>query len=474
MSEIMLFSAKIEETLRGNKLKSRPNAGTGVWVSFLLPTSILIALSKNPQILSHTYKLATIASIGIIITNIILLTQKVRFNNFKIGIPYCISTIFMSFLFHTCLHRGYAFSFYSGLFSTYVYYKSIPWMFKTFPASFTFGEATCVAQGVILFFYTASVNITQAFFHTPNKVVQISTTILQVGIIGLAIIIYVTYKFERCRTTVPFYTLTASVFTFGILGPLHILLKRSPVLWIIDLLTSRPRTVYVILFWAVCVAVSGIVISGQIKSGRKANTTIRKAFHILVFIVYLTGLIDQCSVLYLASGIIFVFLVALEIVRKLNLPPLGIHLQDAFVVFSDEKDAGSFALTAIYLSVGCSLPIWIHPDTCDVTDSAGFNLLPLLSGILSIGIGDTMASVVGTWVGKYKWPKTKKTFEGTTACIVSQMWIIFLLIHSGYIYNTQPNIAKAGFAIVTTSLVEALTDQIDNLVLPLIMYIILF
>lgn len=84
----------------------RPNAGTGIWVLFLLPTSILIALFKNPQILSHTYKLATIASIGIIITNIILLTQKARFNNLKIGIPHYISIIFMSFLFHVCLHRG--------------------------------------------------------------------------------------------------------------------------------------------------------------------------------------------------------------------------------------------------------------------------------------------------------------------------------------------------------------------------------
>lgn len=50
------------------------------------------------------------------------------------------------------------------------------------------------------------------------------------------------------------------------------------------------------------------------------------------------------------------------------------------------------------------------------------------------------------------------------------MYISFI----GYIYNTQPNIAKAGLAVVVTSLVEALTDQIDNLILPLIMYIILF
>lgn len=84
----------------------RPNASSGLWVSFILPTSVLIALFKNPQILSHTYKLATIAATGLIISNILLLTQKVKYKNFKIGIAHYFSTIFMVFLFHTCLHRG--------------------------------------------------------------------------------------------------------------------------------------------------------------------------------------------------------------------------------------------------------------------------------------------------------------------------------------------------------------------------------
>lgn len=86
------------------------------------------------------------------------------------------------------------------------------------------------------------------------------------------------------------------------------------------------------------------------------------------------------------------------------MPPLAETLQNGLVVFCDEKDAGIIAFTPMYLLAGCSLPLWLHPAPCDVTNSAIFNLLPLLGGLLTTGVGDTAASVIGSKFGRFHWP----------------------------------------------------------------------
>lgn len=95
--------------------------------------------------------------------------------------------------------------------------------------------------------------------------------------------------------------------------------------------------------------------------------------------------------------------IALQLLRVIHMPPLGDVLQAGFAVFADDKDVGSLAFTPLYLLAACSLPLWLYPLICVKEVYTGQHLLPLLSGLLSIGIGDTAASVFGTWIGKTKW-----------------------------------------------------------------------
>ncbi|KAI4457895.1 transmembrane protein 15-related [Holotrichia oblita] len=221
------------------------------------------------------------------------------------------------------------------------------------------------------------------------------------------------------------------IIIFILLLPLHLLLKQSPVLWIFGLLTKDINTLLMFAYWVLCSGCATYAVSKQIKVAKKASTVIRKSFHILAILVFLPGLLFECIFIYLASGVTLGIFIILELLRNLNIPPLGTSLQDGFMVFSDEKDIGNVALTPIYLLIGCAIPLWIHPIPCDVTNSAMFNILPLVSGLLSVGIGDTMASYVGNLFGKHKWPGTNKTIEGTVGCILSQFLTVYLLFKFG-------------------------------------------
>jgi len=119
-------------------------------------------------------------------------------------------------------------------------------------------------------------------------------------------------------------------------------------------------------------------------------------------------------------------------------------------------------LTNIYLLAGVSLPLWLSADL------ANDNPLTLLSGVLSIGIGDAFASIIGSKIGQYRLMNTEKTFEGLIASIVSQ----FAFIKSLELFNLVSNPQKiaVNFSIMIVSTTEVITTQVDNIALPFLMY----
>ncbi|CAK7332251.1 unnamed protein product [Dovyalis caffra] len=110
--------------------------------------------------------------------------------------------------------------------------------------------------------------------------------------------------------------------------------------------------------------------------------------------------------------------------------------------------------------------------------SSGYNDRPLapFAGILSLGIGDTMASLVGHKYGVLRWSKTgKKTIEGTAAGITSVLAacsvLLPLLASTGY-FLTEHWISLL-LAVTVSGLLEAYTAQLDNAFIPLVFYSLL-
>lgn len=146
------------------------------------------------------------------------------------------------------------------------------------------------------------------------------------------------------------------------------------------------------------------VVCWQLQNLKHATTSVRKLFHLLVVLVYIPGFLYECEFLYIASGVALALVTLFDLLRILKMPPLGDILEKAFYSFADEKDAGIIAFTPLCLLIGCSLPMWIMPCPCQTNDhNLNPKLLPLLAGILTIGFGDTAASVIGSKYGRTKW-----------------------------------------------------------------------
>ncbi|XVF20293.1 hypothetical protein REPUB_Repub11eG0185500 [Reevesia pubescens] len=101
----------------------------------------------------------------------------------------------------------------------------------------------------------------------------------------------------------------------------------------------------------------------------------------------------------LAFGAALAVFLVLEIIRVWRIWPLGQHVHQFMSAFTDHHDSDLLIVSHFSLLLGCALPIWM---------SSGFNDRPLtpFAGILSLGIGDTMASMVGHKYGVLRWSKT--------------------------------------------------------------------
>jgi dolichol kinase len=92
-------------------------------------------------------------------------------------------------------------------------------------------------------------------------------------------------------------------------------------------------------------------------------------------------------------------------------------------------------------------------------------ILPHL-GWISIGIGESMGAIIGTYFGKNKWKGRSRTLEGSLSMLVSMIVSLTLVIYtSSYFVNAY--FVSVIVASTLTTLMEAWTSENDNLLLPL-------
>ncbi|XP_020288158.1 dolichol kinase [Pseudomyrmex gracilis] len=457
------FEEKILQNVKQNGIQHRSNASSGLWLGTLVGLSAAVTILREQNSYSEICLLVGTTGFGLVLCSLCLYVrlsmQEVTAKDFHA--IYFLPAIVTSMLFLLAANKGLLTSVTWGLTVASLGTWGVLQLMSALPNCFTMGEATAVTHSFILFLMSAVTNLPLRYHLPPIHVNDISTVFLQVGILYVIWVCVLCRYFPILRSTRYFYFMTISLLCFITLPILYVILDQNPIIWMLSFVFNTRKRIVVVIYWAICLLSSVFILAYQILANFQATSSIRKIFHVLATFVYVPGVIYDPSLLYLASGLILALFIAIEILRVLKIPPLGEVLQQGFTVFADEKDS-LLSLTPLYLMCGLSFPLWMP--------TSNLPLLVLLSGVLTVGIGDTAASFVGGKWGSHKWHDTEKTVEGTVACILCQICIILGLTFSGFV-NDYWSLLRSILAVVAISVIEGRTNQVDNLALPLLMYV---
>ncbi|GAA5929602.1 dolichol kinase [Sporobolomyces koalae] len=183
----------------------------------------------------------------------------------------------------------------------------------------------------------------------------------------------------------------------------------------------------------------------------------RKFFHALAVFLFVPGIAIDPPFTSLAFSVAFALFTFAEYARFFAVYPIGGPLHIFFTEFIDSKDGGPVILSHFYLLTGCAGGLWL--------EGKGINRF---TGVLVLGIGDSLASIVGKLTGCVRWPGTSKTVEGTAAFVLSIMVSACFLRLAGLV---EPfSLGRYFLAVVLSALYEAASAQNDNLVIPIYMW----
>ncbi|KAL8158563.1 hypothetical protein V2J09_000100 [Rumex salicifolius] len=358
-------------------------------------------------------------------------------------------------------------------------------VFHLFPSCASIGEALLVTNGLVIYAgdMLRSTIIKGSWISTEVnigfKVVRSEiSTIIQGMLLGLLVFplffklslkVLNHFKSPSCYGTGECNDIGKSIIFFG-----SLVLKVVVIipLWVqvLTFVFSEPlKRLSLCAYWMIVTYVSVRRFYHISKNSKIERILLRKYYHLMAVLMFVPALIFQPMFLQLAFGAALAVFLLMEIIRVWRIWPLGDSIHQFMNAFTDHRDSDLLIVSHFSLLLGCALPMWM---------SSGYNDRPLapFAGILSLGIGDTMASMVGYKYGVLRWSKSgKKTIEGTAAGITSVLLacsvLIPLLASTGYVLNQDWS--SLLFAVSLAGLLEAYTAQLDNAFIPLVFYSLL-
>lgn len=194
------------------------------------------------------------------------------------------------------------------------------------------------------------------------------------------------------------------------------------------------------LHWAV---VLGVLLPLSPVSSHTVLT--RKWFHLVAVVLFVPVSIGAPRLQSLAYAVAVAVLLTLECLRR-EIPVLNGFYQKYLDTSKDLSD--KWVVSHTFLILGCALPHWMAAER---------DHLLSLWGVISVGVGDALGAIVGYRYGRLSWGH-RRTIEGSLA--MGTGMAVACVLSGSPISEWLP-------AVVFTTLLEAFTLQMDNLVLPL-------
>lgn len=156
------------------------------------------------------------------------------------------------------------------------------------------------------------------------------------------------------------------------------------------------------------------------------QNSLRKFYHFAAVVLFLPAAFWSLNVLKVALAVASTLFLYTELIRNdLKEEFKGslsfFKLNEFMEKCRNELDCGEMVLSHFYLLLGCSLPFWINRNPNSSLDISSF------SGLISLGIGDSLASIGGKGFGRNTWhSKTRKTLEGSFCGFIGMLisWIL--------------------------------------------------
>jgi dolichol kinase len=236
---------------------------------------------------------------------------------------------------------------------------------------------------------------------------------------------------------------------------------KDPISWIAGEVAGGRWRMCLCCYWGLLLLSALPLIPWLKQNAQLHKVMARKLFHILAVLLFLPAGAADPIFLRLALAVALGILGLLEILCLIKMPGICGPLRGYYAAFTDTRDGGSLVVTHLYLVLGCLLPLWFSPSI--LTHS--YDCALSLCGIVCLGVGDAVGAVVGTQYGTIRWPSSRRTIEGSAAMFFATI-VLLGVVNDLCSASSGKVILPLVAPVAIMAIFEAVTTQVDNLLLP--------